>query len=215
MRPHPSSSEPPRPHLVEQLTRLNLLRSLTSQCCPSCGGFKAPRRTFCWECWGRLPPHTQKECYRSVDDGYDRSVLRAMQHLRKTRFILRDSPECVEMRRLPAKDRFLTVELAAQIVASTVCPRCAGDKLPGAVWCGPCNTRLGDAVAQKKRGAKTGLLYGDSMDAMRQDLDPKLLLSEGHRRRDFCNAVVQAIRLTHGQSIIYRDPNPRPNDAKQ
>lgn len=82
----------PRDELAERLTPENLLRSLRSQTCPSCGLIKPPRKSICTACWAQLTPTLRAHLYRLIGQGYDKAMLAALQHLGKSQLILPGDP---------------------------------------------------------------------------------------------------------------------------
>lgn len=83
-----SSQDKPAADVAEQLTPVNLVRSLRSCVCPACGGPKGRRKTFCLDCFNQLSPDNQRQLYQGLEQGYETAVLRALRVLGVTRFIL-------------------------------------------------------------------------------------------------------------------------------
>lgn len=86
------SQDKPAPDVAEQLTCLNLVRSLKSTRCPACGQTKGGAKTFCYACFAKLAPDQQRALYQRLDDGYETALLRALRVLGARQFILPDAP---------------------------------------------------------------------------------------------------------------------------
>lgn len=66
---------------LEQFPTSQMLTSLASGVCPSCGERKNARQTFCLRCYKQLSISTQRSLYRRVGHGYEQAVLKAMDYL--------------------------------------------------------------------------------------------------------------------------------------
>jgi tRNA(Ile2) C34 agmatinyltransferase TiaS len=61
---------------------LALVESLRAAICPSCGGPKGPRTTFCGKCYFSLPRVMQHALYRPLGSGYTEAVAEAQRFLK-------------------------------------------------------------------------------------------------------------------------------------
>jgi hypothetical protein len=129
------STEKRRGSVFEQMTVLNLVKSLRSNTCPACGRWKKEDNTLCVECYRKLPKELQGRLYRKIEQGYDREVFAAFRFLNRHEFIL---PELNPIKQWPVRPLALTVEIARLIVLGEICPRDADIKPPGAVFCPRC-----------------------------------------------------------------------------
>jgi hypothetical protein len=66
----------------EQLTTDILIDSLYSKVCPACGDRKGEQKSFCYSCYGKLPPNFKRAVYARVGHGYEPAMLEAMNFLR-------------------------------------------------------------------------------------------------------------------------------------
>ena len=82
-----ADSELPAP-LADQLTPVNLLKSLSSPVCPACGHPKGRHKSLCFDCYSFLSPDRQHALYKRIDHGYDRAMLEALKLLGAQRLIL-------------------------------------------------------------------------------------------------------------------------------
>ena len=57
---------------------------LLSTECPSCGGTKEPRRSFCKDCYFRLPQPLHNALWKRLGTGYTRAFNRALEQLKHT-----------------------------------------------------------------------------------------------------------------------------------
>jgi hypothetical protein len=74
--------------IVEQLTDRNLVMSLQSTTCPSCGGTKKRAQTFCGREYLKLPQPIRKALYARLGSGYRESVAEALAYLQAEKFRL-------------------------------------------------------------------------------------------------------------------------------
>jgi hypothetical protein len=58
-----------------------LLRELQGELC-QCGARKFQKRSFCVECYERLPVAMQNALYKRLSDGYEGAYMAALQFLR-------------------------------------------------------------------------------------------------------------------------------------
>lgn len=91
-----SSQDKPPPDVAEQLTPVNLRRSLRSTVCPACGDPKGAGKSLCPRCYGRLPSFAAADLATPVDDGYEGLLLRALRTLGVRRFRLPEDRDRVE-----------------------------------------------------------------------------------------------------------------------
>jgi hypothetical protein len=92
-----SSQDKPSPDVAEQLTPINLRRSLRSTCCPACAGVKEQGKSLCTACYARLPEFAAADLRAAVDDGYEGLLLRALRTLGVRTFRLPGDPACREV----------------------------------------------------------------------------------------------------------------------
>jgi len=195
-------------HLLEQLTDANLRASFHSHTCPGCAVWKLKKRTFCGSCWNNLPEYLQGPLLADqLREGYDLAVLGAMRHLGRQRFITPPVPKELGYDNAPAKFEAVSAELCARIVAGNVCPKCAGDKFSGAVFCRPCDSRLGEYMATVSRRGPThdATLFGSNLAAVREDLEVgKLLHGTPDQVVRFRKALCQAVKVMKEKSLHFR-----------
>lgn len=73
---------------MSEPTTKELIQSLRSTTCPTCGGTKKSRKTLCYGCYKRLPGTTKAALYDLLGEGYEQAVAAAMKHLGAARFIM-------------------------------------------------------------------------------------------------------------------------------
>ena len=61
--------------------KLTLIRSLTSELCPACGGKKKARQTLCLKDYRALPKELRNRLWYEVGDGYEEAVQDALTFL--------------------------------------------------------------------------------------------------------------------------------------
>jgi hypothetical protein len=72
----------------QSLGRRELIESLRSNVCPSCGDGKRPRQTFCRSCWMLLDQPVRTRLYDPVGRGYEEAVADAVSKLELTEIFL-------------------------------------------------------------------------------------------------------------------------------
>lgn len=71
-----------------QPTKQQLLDSLHSRTCPSCGNPKREQMTFCAGCYHDLPGHLKSALYRRFGSGYEQAVAVALAELDADEFCM-------------------------------------------------------------------------------------------------------------------------------
>jgi hypothetical protein len=66
---------------LAEVTDLELVQSLGSTLCPSCGGRKGSRKTFCYAEFKALPGKQQQATYNRLGSGYREAIAAALQTL--------------------------------------------------------------------------------------------------------------------------------------
>lgn len=77
------SYDPP----LQTVTDRQLIASLTSRTCPSCGGKKRARNSLCASCYRGLSPEQQRSLYKRVGCGYREAMEVAFSRLSAYVFI--------------------------------------------------------------------------------------------------------------------------------
>jgi hypothetical protein len=73
---------------TDEPTTEDLVRSLMSEVCPTCGKYKKPRNSMCGGCYRQLPEHLKRNLYRRVGHGYEEAVAESLRALGVTEFTL-------------------------------------------------------------------------------------------------------------------------------
>lgn len=73
---------------TDEPTTQDLVRSLMSDVCPTCGGVKRPRNTLCGGCYRKLPEDLKRNLYRRVGHGYEEAVAASLRALGVMEFTL-------------------------------------------------------------------------------------------------------------------------------
>jgi hypothetical protein len=66
---------------LAEVTDRELVRSLGSTLCPSCGGRKGERKTFCYAEFKALPGKQQQATYNRLGSGYREAVAEGLKTL--------------------------------------------------------------------------------------------------------------------------------------
>lgn len=67
--------------LYAGMTTIDLVRSLKSTTCPSCGRAKRASQSLCLHCYTALPHPMRCELWNDVGDGYEQAMADAMNKL--------------------------------------------------------------------------------------------------------------------------------------
>lgn len=65
-------------------TKAELMQSLRSETCPTCGGPKGAMRTLCLACFRKLPHTIKNRLYSRFGEGYETAFQDAMRFLKVT-----------------------------------------------------------------------------------------------------------------------------------